>query len=317
MSKIKTASGRLLAEVRNALGLRLLAVDKTPPAIRMLRLALLANPKPALRNTIRLHIGECQRQRGNYRTAMFHFKHVIKHGAPALQYEAHSRAGQMAIEFRRYEDARHHFEAQLVTKPLGPQRQAALWGLGWVAFRSQKFQTARRFFLSLLAERPFGPQAPASIYWAARAAQETHERLLAHSELLALIERFPVDYYAYRAHLLVDYDRKSGIIAQRAALPKPRDNNSVSYISSLAQADLTQKTWTALREVIPYAGERYSPGQRSSLRQAAIRVQAPRLAGKLLGIQTDVFPDWTALPSTPSPPTFPLALSSCSSERVN
>jgi soluble lytic murein transglycosylase len=130
---------------------------------------------------------------------MKHYDHVAITGADELAETALGSAGQMAIEFRRYDEARKHFEAALVKNPVGDARHAALWGLGWVAFRTGDFVQARRFFESLRMEAPYGPLAPRAWYWSARALVEQRDEAAAKELMSELVSTFPVDYYAYRA----------------------------------------------------------------------------------------------------------------------
>lgn len=83
--------------------------------------------------------------------------------------------------------------------PTPTSRQAALWSIGWVAFRSEQFASARGVFQYLHNQAPFGPHAPASLYWAARSAQHLGMGDIYLAELGALVQRFPVDYYSVQA----------------------------------------------------------------------------------------------------------------------
>ena len=76
----------------------------------------------------------------------------------------------MAIAFRKFKDARAHFQAQLFENPLGTGRDEALWGLGWVAYRTGQYDEARQYFDNLFNESPYGPKAAASLFWAAQSA---------------------------------------------------------------------------------------------------------------------------------------------------
>ncbi|MBI5509809.1 MAG: transglycosylase SLT domain-containing protein [Deltaproteobacteria bacterium] len=192
-------AGLLAAEVQHALGVSLLHDEKFSEAVAALSTALTRTRDRAFKRIIELHLGEAEHRRGAYSAAERHFVRVAAGPADRFAHEALAAYGRMAIEFRRYPQARALFEAQLVKNPVGEARAEALWGLGWVAFRTGDFKAARRFYLALFAEAPYGPLASRALYWGARAAEE--HGLVAQAQVeMALIEtRFPVDYYAYRA----------------------------------------------------------------------------------------------------------------------
>lgn len=191
--------GKLRAEALRGLGMRRLEQEKFGEALRLFRRAFAATKDAAVRRAITLSLAETQRRRGNIRRAAAYFDAVAAHGDDALSHEALALAGQMFIERRQYKEARRRLQAQLLANPVGPTRHAALWGLGWVAFRNGEFDEARQFFASLTDESPYGPLAPAALYWGARSLEELHQRDSARGELVRITQLFPTDYYALRA----------------------------------------------------------------------------------------------------------------------
>ena len=78
-------------------------------------------------------------------------------------------------------------------------RHRALRSMGWVAFRSGQYASARGVFQYLHDSSPYSQHAPGAIYWAARSAEMLGMGETYLAELKALVERFPVDYYAVQA----------------------------------------------------------------------------------------------------------------------
>ncbi len=196
----RVARGDLLAaETQYAVGTSLLVDEKFSEAVVALVAALGKTHDRSLERVIRLRLGEAERRRGAYKAAERYFAKVASQGSDRFHQQALALWGQMAIEYRRYDEARRLFEAQLVDNPIGEARHAALWGLGWVSFRTGDFRAARRFFVALLSESPFGPLAPRALYWGARAIDELGQQDDAAREMALLERRFPSDYYAYRA----------------------------------------------------------------------------------------------------------------------
>ena len=291
LGKSKLKSGILLPEIRHALGTRYLELDHIPDAIRLFWRAMSTKPPKDLKRAIRLNLGEAQRRRGYYRNALELFDAVAKGHADSLTEQARARAGQMAIEFRRYEDARQQFEAQLLNNPLGPHRNGALWGLGWVAWRQGQYKRAREFFGNLLAADPYGPRAAAAIYWGARAAQELELREIAYAELLALTQRFPVDYYAHRADELVREHADLYVIIPAAELPESQLDARISHAEGLLRAGLKNKALDQIRVVLPEAYDRFGPKLLDQLQDISRRAGSPRLAARFRGIRNRRYPE--------------------------
>ena len=98
-----------------------------------------------------------------------------------------------------FRDAIRSLNEQTNIFPTAEARHRALWSMGWVAFRSGQYASARGVFQYLQNEAPYGAYAPRAIYWSARAAEQLGMGEVYQAELKALVERFPVDYYAFQA----------------------------------------------------------------------------------------------------------------------
>jgi soluble lytic murein transglycosylase len=233
----------LSAEARHARGVRLLRRERHDEAARELLVALSLAKLPALKRAVARSLGEAERRRGNYTAAMRHFDFVAAGADDHFAHEALALAGQTAIEYRKYPEARKRFEAQLVANPTGMAREQALWGLGWVAFRVGDYSKARQFFRTLFTESEYGPYAAQSLYWGARAAQEIGDRKTADQELSFLTAAFPLDYYAHRAARLTGNDAVSDAMYPSGPIAI---DEGVDYVAQLTQAGMANRAMKAL-----------------------------------------------------------------------
>ncbi len=277
-------SGYLAAEARAALGAHLLRAENFTTAAAALREARARAPAAGLRRLITLRLGEAERRRGSYEAAQHHFTEVAAGGNDRWVATANALAGQMAIEFRRYPDARRHFEAQLVHNPVGPARHEALWGLGFVAFRSGDFRAALRFFAALHAEAPYGPLSPRSLYWGARAREELGDVIGAATLMAAVVQHFPVDYYAYRAEVWL---AGTDVTAGAMTIAAPSDP-TLARALSLAQAGMRKRAVAALAQIDPAA---LSPEGLTQLEQVSLQIGADELATQFRTARARRFPD--------------------------
>lgn len=232
--------GLLVAEIEHALGARQLATEHFSAAVTSLRAALSTSPPRTLRRAIELRLAQAERGRGGYSEARRHFANAAGTRDDALADEARGLAAQMAIEHRRYDEAKRLFEEHLLGNPLGRGRAQALWGLGWVAFRTGDFRGARRFFRAVIEESPFGNHAPGAIYWAARSAEELGHVVQAHDELRALCARFAHDAYCYQAERRIRDVAHAGS-ANAAALPRERQPTRLQRAASLIEAGMPKR----------------------------------------------------------------------------
>ena len=279
--------GLLAAEIQHAIGVHQLQTEKFTEATKTLRRALAWTPNIELARVIQLRLGEAERRRGSYQSAQKHFDQVANIGIDRFSDEALALAGQMAIEYRRYSDARHAFQAQLVRNPVGPARHTALWGLGWVAFRTGDFRSARRFFSTLYAEAPFGEDAPRALYWGARALEERGQRERAAEELAALEIRFPLDYYAYRARAV----RGTGPLPDTiAALATPPIAAEVQHLEALVQSGMNKRAREGLGRLRSSLG-RLGPDALRTVEEVAVTVGAQRHVDAIRRVRFSRFPD--------------------------
>ena len=126
---------------------------------------------------------------------------------------------------------------------------------------------------SMLIEAPYGRLAPAAIYWGARSHQEGGFHEQGQKELAALIERFPVGYYAYRAaqRLGTTWPEPQG------ALPDPAADPRVAQVNALVAAGMFHAARQALYET---ARGELSLAARDLYRLAAV-ARKLEMAGRL------------------------------------
>lgn len=105
---------------------------------------------------------------------------------------------------RGEQDAARESFRRVVGYTAFPERvREALWRLGWDDFLSGRYPEAREHFLAMLASAAAERLSPDASwrprYWAARAAGEAGETLVADSELEQLALDAPLSYYGLRA----------------------------------------------------------------------------------------------------------------------
>lgn len=282
---------RLDAELHRAKGIRLTRAEDYAGAVAVLSQAMARTRDQELRRAIELRLGEAERRSGHLRAAARCFDHVAATGDDALALEGFASAGQMYIEYRRYQQARRRFESQLVTNPVGPGRRQALWGLGWVAYRTGDFAGARRFFQTLHDEEPFGDQAPGAIYWAARASEEMGGTETAvRAELAALVERFPVDYYAYRASERLG---PKPWPSTAGALPREQLTPAAKHVTALLGLGMQRRVRKELQRVLETDYRLMGPETMTRMAEAAVALDAPGIAANLIQRRNRRFPDGT------------------------
>ena len=281
-------NGLLRAEIEHALGVYQLRRDAFGQAVEHLSRALHhSHGAGDLQVAILLHLAQAERHRGNYVRAMTLFDTVIAKGTPAQVYLAHGFAGQMAIENRRYDQAKRRFIAQLAENPVGPLRLSALWGLGWIHYRTGALRKARRFFLSLRDEQPFGERAPAALYWGARALAEGGDREAARREMAALWQRFPLDYYAFRARAYLASTQPSTVTAE--PLPSPHHPQALACATA-AKAGMARRTRRLIQRAVQTSLGDFGYADLQNLETLARQHGAPQAARRLARARQLRFP---------------------------
>ncbi len=294
---------RLGAELQQATGIRLTRAEDFTAAVATLIEAKRSTNDSELRRAIELRLGEAERRRGRLSSAARCFDAVASSGDDALALEALASAGQMFIEYRRYDEARRRFESQLVTNPVGPTRRQALKGLGWVAYRTGDFIAARRFFEALRDEDPFGELAPGAVYWAARALEEMGgDRERVQAELVGLARRFPVSYYAYRATERLGrppWPSADGVLPPEELTPP------AEHVAELVKLGMARRVRKELRQILEATDTNMGPRSLTEMAEAAVDVGQPGVASRFLYRRNRRFPDGTAATIAPLARQFP------------
>lgn len=86
---------------------------------------------------------------------------------------------------------------------------AALWRLGWAAFRENRIDEAKTAFERLLARDGDALSSLRSRYWLARAQERAGDARRARQAFAAIAREFPFSYYGWRARLRVDSVRRA------------------------------------------------------------------------------------------------------------
>jgi soluble lytic murein transglycosylase len=279
-------NGRLTAEVQHAMGASLLREEKFSEAVSALSSALGRTKDRALKRVIELRLGEAERRRGAYAAAQRHFAKVATGPTDRFTSRALAASGQMAIEFRRYGEARTLFETQLVKNPMGDTRHEALWGLGWVSFRTGDLRAARRFFLALFAEAPYGALAPRTLYWGARAIEDLGDRSQAALEMALVEGRFPIDYYAYRARAWRGEAPTPALVASALFGADQR----ITQIKAMSDTGMLPRAKKAIRE-LRRDWTALGPKDLITLEEVAAAAEDQRLAQSLQQTRHRRFPD--------------------------
>lgn len=270
-------AGLLGAELNHAWGILELRREEFTAAAAAFRRAIALSPPNLLMRSTELHLAETLRRRGNYQFAMQRFERVASSGEDRLADRALASAGQMAIQHRRYDEARTLFERALVRNPVGPARHYGLWGLGWIAFRTGDFSSAIQFFQTLELETPYGTLAPRARYWRGRSYEQQNELEVANAVMLSITEQFPVDYYAYRAAEWLGTDH----IYDTTYPADPIGHHPrVTAASSLFRAGMPIRATKALKRALGAARE-LGPHELLQLEAMAYELQADRVAKRL------------------------------------
>jgi len=99
------------------------------------------------------------------------------------------------------ERARQHYREVIRSAGRTSYAQAALWRLGWVAFRERRMAEARQWFERLLRLEDDALTSLRTRYWLARTREQVGDD--ASVAFAALAREFPFSYYGWRARLRV------------------------------------------------------------------------------------------------------------------
>lgn len=277
----------LWAEANHALGVEFLSGENLDKAAQSLNKAYAQARDKQFRRIVALRMGQTARRQGRFEKAFAYFKAVTTiQKQDSFSQEALALSAQMAIEYRRYGLAENLFKEQLLQNPAGPDRQQALWGLGWISFRTGKFDQAFQFFDTLFEESPYGRMAPQALFWKARALEEQVLLQRATAIMAALKIRFPISYYAFRANRW--FERHAGPI-RVAKLSQARADPRIEHVKALAHADMTERAKKLLQTLRRHASH-LDPKQLRVLEDVATHVGAPRLAQSFVRMEYRRFP---------------------------
>ena len=282
--------GKLRQELSYAMARLALVQDNSQRALWYLGQIKSSSSHPTLVPWIQIAKGLSLWRRAAYRDGQSAFQYAIQSGNERTRHIASGEAGRMAIAFRRFKDARAHFQAQLFENPLGTGRDEALWGLGWVAYRTGSYDEARQYFDNLFNESPYGPKAAASLFWAAQSAMKLGLEELAFSEWMALIERFPTTYYAARAQSRVFERPDLGIKVAAATLAEPATPSELSEAVVLLQSNQPEAAIKILSRWLATARTLSSPKHLELAIELATKAGNKTLAGKFSGILGRTYP---------------------------
>jgi soluble lytic murein transglycosylase len=124
-----------------------------------------------------------------------------------------------------------------------PERAAeALWRSGWWVYRQGDFARARERLLKMAEriENPIDQLRPR--YWAARAADGNGDGKLAHTELEAIANEYPLSYYGWRAGERLDPSNAAILVRgpAEARPPSTLDDARLRRIALLLEAGLDE-----------------------------------------------------------------------------
>jgi soluble lytic murein transglycosylase len=147
---------------------------------------------------------------GEVPKAVDEFEQLAKKSKGELSVRATYLAG-LLLDGRGYsERAEKHFAWVSRNRVSTGLSNAALWRLGWSAFRGQREREAIDYFERLLEEETDTIGRLRTRYWRARALERADEQAVALVEFKALANDFPFSYYGWRARDRVrDHDEPS------------------------------------------------------------------------------------------------------------
>ena len=147
---------------------------------------------------------------GEVPKAVDEFEKLAKKSKGELSVRATFLAGLLLDGRGHAERAEKHFDWVSRNRVSTGLSNAALWRLGWSAFRDQREGEAIGYFERLLGEETDTIGRLRTRYWRARALERSDAKASAQAEFEALANEFPFSYYGWRARDRIrDHDEPS------------------------------------------------------------------------------------------------------------
>lgn len=180
---------------------------------------------------MRIELARSHARAGNVPLAIEQLEAIGRRSSSRHAARANLLAGLLAEGEEQHERARELFEAAGRRGASTSYGTAALWRLGWAAYRAGRFEQAIAYFERLIDRPTWGPVQFSSMrprYWRARALERLG-RDGASEEFAAMAAAYPLSYYGWRA------SRRAGAHA-RALAPQPLD----AGVEALSSTQLTR-----------------------------------------------------------------------------
>lgn len=178
--------------------------------LRDIEQALTEQPAPRIRDALLDRRARAWRARGNITNTLDTYTHLTKTASTARHRGlAGFNGGMLARKVGRVAGARWLLSRAVIElDPVADAREraAALWSLGWVAWRENDLPSADTAWQQLANEHPAVHDRSRRgyyervIYWRARVLDAQGKRDEAHALWRYLRDRFPLSYYAVQAH---------------------------------------------------------------------------------------------------------------------
>ncbi|MCP5042340.1 MAG: transglycosylase SLT domain-containing protein, partial [bacterium] len=136
---------------------------------------------------------------GEVPKAVGEFEKLAKKSNGELSVRATYLAGLLLDGRGHVDRAQAHFDWVSRNRVSSGLSNAALWRLGWGAFRSEKNDTAIGHFERLLSEEEDAIGRLRTRYWRARALERAGDEANATAEFTTIANDFPFSYYGWRA----------------------------------------------------------------------------------------------------------------------
>lgn len=147
---------------------------------------------------------------GDVSRAVDEFEKLARQGKGELSVRATYLAGLLLDGRGLFDRAEKHFVWVSRNRVSSGLSNAALWRLGWGAFRAQREREAIGHFERLLAKETDTIGRLRTRYWRARALERSGDEAAARAEFTVLANDFPFSYYGWRARDRIrDHDEPS------------------------------------------------------------------------------------------------------------